>query len=405
MRVRGFRWIVAPLVACGALAVWPSAAPAGADVLPTDGNGCPAGGDPNTALPCVTFEVRCESFGLVLGLANGAGAGENATFTISTAAGVDDDVVVVVAPDGSTSRTVPILEDGSVVVSVTEAASGREFIVDEPFSIDCTAPTAVVGDVSCEGPVGIVVDNQPGGSGSNPVDFRLDIYDGAGADPTRQVEVLDVDGPSGATVPLGDDGQLRIVVVAVADNGPAAAATSTVVADRTQSVDCVEPSIAIAAACRADGDVDVTLSAPAGQDETAFELTITDAEGTPVVQEDLEVPPGGATTVSSSALGDGRSYDLRVSEAGATEVVGTSEFAAACRAVSPTTTATTTSVGAGATAPTSVAPGGGSDTSVGAGALARTGSSPTATLSVALVLLAGGAVLLTRRRRRPGHLS
>jgi Ca2+-binding RTX toxin-like protein len=76
------------------------------------------------------------------------------------------------------------------------------------------------------------------------VDFRVDVYENGSVTTTDQVALADVEGSASTTLTNLEEGALRVVVTGTTDNP--GLDTNEVVADRTQTVDCTGPVVAIA---------------------------------------------------------------------------------------------------------------------------------------------------------------
>ena len=214
---------------------------AGAAEVPVDSNGCPAGGNPGGALPCVTHALSCLEFGYALSLSNAAAAGANAEFEITTATGTTS---LTVTPNDTQFRTVAVAEDTTVHVEVEETTTGQVF-VDRDVTRDCTDPSATVGDFTCAESALVSVTNPGGTSGTSGVDFTVQVFRAGGSTPTASVTIGAVTGVASTVPTVTGDGSLRIVVTASTVNGTGNTPTTEVVADRTQAVDCDAPTITL----------------------------------------------------------------------------------------------------------------------------------------------------------------
>jgi hypothetical protein len=340
------RWnTVRRIVAVAALSVAASAgivvaAPgAGAVVLPTDADGCPAGGDPNSALPCATFELGCPKFGLGVRLANGAGAALDAVFRITTPTTTN---TFTLAPNESVFPNVHIGEDQTVHIVIEELVTGLVF-VDDTFTRDCTEPGGSVAEPTCaDGGALVTLTNDTDVDGAT-VDFVIDVYDHGSPDPTRTFTVNGV-GPDGddLLVPADGDGAIRIVVTGLTREGPPGTEpTAEQVADETFTVDCEHPapSAVVDHDCATGITIDVvTPDAEAG--ETTFHVVLTDEHGTVVLDRTVTIDGAGTERVTFDNPGEDVTYHVVVTTGATTLAAG--DLLVDCSEVLPTSVVNTT---------------------------------------------------------------
>jgi hypothetical protein len=149
-----------------------AAPPAAAEVVPTNEWGCPADFDSTLSMPCVLFSVECSKDGVLLRLANAEPAAQDAVFDVRSGAG--GEAVVTVRPNDTVFAEIPLDEDESTDLWISERWTGQAFAEGVVLTLDCEPPvppagvTVDWGTMTCSTPATITVSN----SGA-PADLQL----------------------------------------------------------------------------------------------------------------------------------------------------------------------------------------------------------------------------------------